>query len=244
MDSSRTWDLVRPRLERHHEVLTPALPGHAGGPPLPAGLEDGFLADAIEAAMDDAGVRRAHLVGNSLGGYVALELAARGRAETVVALAPAGGWRPDDDFGPRLLESQRATHAAARSAAGLADAIASTVAGRRRATELTTVAFEHLPADLIADQIRAVAACDAEPLIAFALSRGYPLAAERIDCPVRVVWGTEDRLLPWPASAPRFREDLLPHADWIELDGVGHCPQLDRPLETAQLILGHTGSRG
>jgi pimeloyl-ACP methyl ester carboxylesterase len=30
------------------------------------------------------------------------------------------------------------------------------------------------------------------------------------------------------------------HADWIELDGVGHCPQLDVPLETAQLILGFT----
>jgi pimeloyl-ACP methyl ester carboxylesterase len=41
--------------------------------------------------MDEAGIGRAHLVGNSLGGFVALQLAARGRAESVVALAPAGG---------------------------------------------------------------------------------------------------------------------------------------------------------
>ena len=34
--------------------------------------------------------------------------------------------------------------------------------------------------------------------------------------------------------------DWLPHADWVELDGIGHCPQLDVPLETAQLILGFT----
>ena len=34
--------------------------------------------------------------------------------------------------------------------------------------------------------------------------------------------------------------DWLPHADWVELDGVGHCPQVDVPLETAQLILGFT----
>ena len=38
----------------------------------------------------------------------------------------------------------------------------------------------------------------------------------------------------------RFRHDWLPHADWVVLDGVGHCPQLDVPLEAAQLILGFT----
>jgi len=64
--------------------------------------------------------------------------------------------------------------------------------------------------------------------------------AARIGCPVGVVWGTEDRILPWPSAAARFREDWLPHADWVELDGVGHCPQLDVPLETAQLALGFT----
>jgi len=59
---------------------------------------------------------------------------------------------------------------------------------------------------------------------------------------VRIVWGTADRLLPWPAAATRFRRDWLPHADWVELEGVGHSPQLDVPLETAQLILGVTSS--
>ncbi|HEY1517893.1 MAG TPA: alpha/beta hydrolase [Solirubrobacteraceae bacterium] len=69
---------------------------------------------------------------------------------------------------------------------------------------------------------------------------GWPLDVARIACPVRIVWGTEDRLLPWPSSAVRYRDDLLPHADWVVLDGVGHCPQLDVPLEAAQLILGFT----
>ena len=66
----------------------------------------------------------------------------------------------------------------------------------------------------------------------------WDLAAGQIDCPVRIVWGTEDRLLPWPTSAERFRHEWLPQADWVVLDGIGHCPQLDAPLETAQLILG------
>jgi pimeloyl-ACP methyl ester carboxylesterase len=78
-------------------------------------------------------------------------------------------------------------------------------------------------------------------MIDLALRAGYySLDAARIRCPVRIAWGTEDRLLRWPAAAARFREDWLPRADWVELDGVGHCPQLDVPLEAAELILGLT----
>ena len=62
---------------------------------------------------------------------------------------------------------------------------------------------------------------------------------ERITCPLRIVWGVDDRVLTWPRAAAGYR-DRLPHADWVELDGVGHCPQLDVPLEAAQLILGFT----
>lgn len=78
-------------LERHHDVLAPTLAGHAGGPPLEGDAKDAVLTDAIEQAMDAAGFRTAHIVGNSLGGFVALQLAARGRAESVVALAPRAG---------------------------------------------------------------------------------------------------------------------------------------------------------
>jgi len=56
---------------------------------------------------------------------------------------------------------------------------------------------------------------------------------------VRIVWGTDDRVLPWPGAAARHRE-RLPQADWVELDGVGHLPQLDVPLQTSELILGFT----
>jgi pimeloyl-ACP methyl ester carboxylesterase len=89
--------------------------------------------------------------------------------------------------------------------------------------------------------MRAMARCDAAALIERALGRGgWDLDAEAIGCPVRITWGIEDRLLPWPSAAARFREEWLPHADWVELDGVGHCPQLDVPLVAAQLILGVT----
>src|SRR3954451_9813620 len=93
-DTWRTWELVLPTLERRHDVLAPTLIGHAGGPPLEGEASIDRAAEAVERAMDDGGSEPAHLVGNSLGGSLALRLAARGRARSVVALAPAGGWGP------------------------------------------------------------------------------------------------------------------------------------------------------
>ena len=189
-DTWRTWELVLPALERQHDVLTLTLAGHAGGPPL-GEVSDAVLADAVERAMDEAGFELAHVVGNSLGGYVALQLAARGRARTVVALAPAGGWAQGDESYKDTLAYFTTMQELLKTAAPHAEAIVVTPEGRRRATQFTATNFEHISAT-------------------------------------------------WPSAAASYRDDWLPHADWVELEGIGHCPQLDVPVETAQLILGFT----
>ncbi|HTU98230.1 MAG TPA: alpha/beta hydrolase [Solirubrobacteraceae bacterium] len=239
-DTWRTWDLVRPALEARHDVLAVTLAGHAGGPEITGELADDTLAVAVEGAMDAAGWDTAHLVGNSLGGYTALRLAARGRARTVVALAPAGGWAEGDDSYQDTLEHFATTRELVTAAVPHADAIAASSEGRRRATEFITTHHEHIPPALIAHQIRGVAGCAAAPaLIDYAVAHGWSIDPERITCPVRFVWGSADRLLPWPRAAEGYRT-ALPTADWVVLDDIGHCPQLDVPLETAQLILGFT----
>ena len=93
---------------------------------------------------------------------------------------------------------------------------------------------------MVADVIRATAGCDgALPMVEYALEtrgRSTPSAS-----PARC--GSCGAPGPAAAVAGRRRplpRDWLPHADWVELDGVGHCPQVDVPLETAQLILGFT----
>ncbi|CAB4960190.1 unannotated protein [freshwater metagenome] len=240
LDTWRVWELVLPALERRHDVLALTLAGHAGGPALPATVDAATLPDAVERAMDEAGMATAHFVGNSLGGFVALQLAARDRARSVVAFAPAGGWPAGDVSYRGLLASQGELQRQARSIAPHARSLLSTPEGRRRATALVTEHHEHLPAELLEHGLVGVARCDAAPLLEFAAREGYALDAERITCPVRIAWGTADRLLPWPATAERYRRDWLPHADWVELDGVGHCPQLDVPLEAAQLVMGFT----
>jgi len=240
-DTWRSWELVLPMLERNHDVLAPTLAGHAGGSEIEGPIDNDVIADAVEAAMDDAGFETAHIVGNSLGGYIALQLAARGRASTVVALAPAGGWAVGDEAIKEALTYFETMQALLEQAAPQADAIVSTLEGRRRATLFIATNFEHIPAELLAHQIRAAAACPAAyPLIEHARNHGWELNAERITCPVRVVWGTDDKLLEWPRAATRYRNEWVPNADWVELDGIGHCPQLDVPLETAELILGFT----
>jgi pimeloyl-ACP methyl ester carboxylesterase len=240
-DTWRTWELVLPALERRHEVLAPTLPGHAGGPPLAAEAGPEALAAAVEAMMDAAGFATAHLAGNSLGGYLALVLAARGRAESVTAIAPAGGWARDDPSPARTLERIERINEGARALAPHADAIAATPEGRRRATLMVATHGERLPPGLVAHMIRGAAACEGLGALDEAARRGgWPLDAAAIACPVRLLWGTEDRLLPWPSAAARYRSELLPHAEWIEVPGAGHAVQLDAPLETAELVLGLT----
>jgi pimeloyl-ACP methyl ester carboxylesterase len=238
-DTWRTWELVLPELERRHDVLAVTLAGHAGGPPLPEPVSDAALADAVEAAMDDAGLPTAHLIGNSLGGYLALLLAMRGRARSVVALAPAGGWPPGDPHAGDSLREFVMLRRMALEAAPRADEIVSTREGMRSATEGAVAHFEHIPPELIAHSIRAAANCDATlPYIAFARTGGWHLSAEEITCPVLVVWGTADGLLTWPTAAARYRDEWTPAAEWATLEGVGHCPQLDCPGATAELALG------
>src|SRR5206468_493104 len=139
MDTWRTWELVLPALERRHDVLAPTLPGHAGGPPLDV-LSDTTLPDAVERAMDAAGFTTAHLAGNSLGGWVVLQLAARGRARGVTALAPGGGWA--DTAHKPLLAYQVEIAEQSRAYVAHADAIVATPRGRREVTRDLAVNYE------------------------------------------------------------------------------------------------------
>jgi pimeloyl-ACP methyl ester carboxylesterase len=126
METWRSWELVLPMLERRHDVLAITLPGHAGGPPLDGSVTTEAFVDAVEHAIAAAGLEIAHLVGNSLGGYVAFQLAARGRAASVVAFAPAGGWAQGDRSYENLLLAQLELRAQMKAAAPQAEAFVAT----------------------------------------------------------------------------------------------------------------------
>src|ERR671917_131800 len=99
-----------PLLGDRFDVLAVDLPGFGHSDPFPPGFDSTpeALADAVEDEMARAGFDRAHIAGNSLGGWIALELARRGRAETVTAISPAGlQHRREKDWGAAILRGMR-----------------------------------------------------------------------------------------------------------------------------------------
>ena len=106
----RGWKPMLPLLEPRFDVLAIDLPGFGRSPALPPGVESTpeTLADSVEGAMDAAGFERAHVAGNSLGGWIGLELGRRGRALTVTAISPAGlAWGREGAWGAAVLRAMR-----------------------------------------------------------------------------------------------------------------------------------------
>src|SRR3981081_2085101 len=106
--SGRTWQDVVPEVSKYHSVYAPTAPGHHGGPPVqrhPATATD--LVDWAEGYLDEQGLQRPHLAGHSMGGYMVIELARRGRAATVCAFAPGGFWASGDGLRAMTMSNAR-----------------------------------------------------------------------------------------------------------------------------------------
>ncbi|WP_194814155.1 alpha/beta fold hydrolase [Nocardia sp. XZ_19_385] len=227
----RCWESVLPALVDRYDVFAPNLPGHAGQPGVRPLTIDGMVA-AVEAAMDDAGFGTAHIVGNSLGGWGAMELARRGRARSVVALAPAGGWAPAEIRVPALFHSMRRSLQLGLPALPtlmrvpvLRRNLLRLVCehGDRLTTEQALVAcYDALTCTLIDDLPR--------PIVAQTEPYGD------LGIPVLISWGTSDRLLTMPRYSDPWRK-LVPTATWHTNRGVGHVPMFDDPDLVANTII-------
>lgn len=233
--SSRVWRPVIDSLAEHFGVLALDFPGFGESAPFADDRTPSVpaLADAIAAELTERGIGQARFAGNSMGGWTALELARRGRAVAVVALSPAGlgrGWELRWARG-----SLRRTYKSGRLVAKQADAFM-----RRRV--LKTIGNAQMqgrpwrldPADA-AYALRALVGShgffEAEAWMAEHTWEGM----DEIQCPVTVLWGKRDRLLP-PRQADRVRE-FIPHATVRKLPGVGHLPMADDPALVADAIL-------
>jgi len=102
------WKTLHAGLENSFTIYPVDLPGHGSAPLHDESLDPRSLADSIVTAMEkDHGVQQFHVAGNSLGGWIALELAAHypDRVKSVTALAPAGLWHegPTSKLPPSLL---------------------------------------------------------------------------------------------------------------------------------------------
>lgn len=239
---SEVWQPVLPMLERHHSVFALSIPGHAGSDPLPEDYQHTIenAVDVLEAKLDQLGIRRAHLVGNSLGGWLAIELARRGRALSVIALAPGGGWEAGSPELRRLLRRFQLTKHLLRLGGPLALRLARWTLPRHyflRDAVANPERLTPLEARLL---IESTWRCAVYGDVVKAIP-AQPLAEpfSRLPCPVRLVWGAADRLLPLRGYSERWRR-VLPGADWVVLPEVGHVQMYDDPHAVARAILAFT----
>ncbi len=236
----QVWRPVLSELEASFDVLAVALAGHVGGPSLPAEVPVCMQAmvDAVEREMDAAGFDTAHIAGNSLGGWIALELARRGRARSVVALSPAGGWEQGTAEERRLRGLFRRNHAIAQRMLPRAPRLLSRPRLRRALLSGAMARADRLdPAEALA-MVAGSVECPIYFDLMSAIERdGPPADFAGVSCPVLLAWGTKDRLLPAARYSQRMR-NLLPAAHWMDLPGLGHMPMGDDPQLIASVIAG------
>jgi pimeloyl-ACP methyl ester carboxylesterase len=240
-DTCRAWAPVVADLRAHHTVYAPTLPGHRGGPPVAPGTVYSPLTivDLLEGMLDEEGIEDAHIAGNSLGGWVAMQLASRGRARSVIGLCPAGGWEPKGREGRRILRYFERNYLSVRFGAGLFRQVAARPRLRTLAMYDLVAKPADVPAGLALSMFEGAAGCTIYRE-AIAVGREGLGDLDPIECPVRIAYGTRDRLIRWPSCFERWPE-LVPSAEILAMEGVGHLPVLDDPSLVVRTILEVTG---
>lgn len=238
-DTWRTWTPILPALEAHHDVFAPTLPGHHGGAPLPATFTWETMLPEVERLLDDAGIERAHLVGNSLGGWLALALAARGRATSVVGLCPAGGWEHDTPEARRVRRLFLRMHYGSQAGRRQMRMVAARPRLRRAALRDVVAYPDRLSAADAYALMQGAANCAVTLEVLEASKTQHFEELEPFDAPVRIAWGTRDRVLPPRRYSARLRR-LLPDAEFIDLPRLGHLPQWDDPGLVSRTITDFT----
>jgi pimeloyl-ACP methyl ester carboxylesterase len=229
--------LLAPLAERCR-VIVPDLPGHGESAKPRASYGPRFYAGVVRRLLDEAGVGRAVLIGNSLGGRIALEVAARspGRVRALVLLAPAVAGLPFPSYA-RLLRlvptelgaiplpmRRRLIHLGIKQlfahperlprnayVAAIDEFIRVYRSGRARMALLASMR------SLVRDR----------PDLFWGMVRG-------VSAPTLVVHGELDRLV--PVRLGRVLASTMPRAELALLPGVGHVPQFEVPEVTAGLV--------
>jgi pimeloyl-ACP methyl ester carboxylesterase len=216
-----------------HRVIALDLPGFGeSGKPLGAPYDARFFAGAVIELMDALGLERAHLIGNSLGGRVALEAGLREpeRVDRLVLLAPSMAWRRSRPWAPFLRLIRPELGALQPSPRRFVEAVVErAIPGARDGW--TAAGVDEFMRAYMTPRGRAAFYAAARQIY---LEKpdgedGFWPRLRTLSRPALFVWGRQDRLV--PIGFARHVTEALPTAEHLELD-CGHVPQLERPRET------------
>jgi len=220
-----SWLFLQEPLAVKYRVYALDLPGHGTSAKDVGDGTLGVLADAVTGVLDALGAGRAHLVGHSMGGSVALAVASRdpGRIASLTLIAPTG-------FGAEINAGYLRGFADAQTRRELKP-----VAGQLFADE--SLVTRQLVDDLLAfkrlDGVDESLHTLLGTLLDGDAQRGdsaAALAALGDAIPVTVLWGRADQII--PAAQAESVTGAVRHV----IDGAGHMPQMERPAEVQAAI--------
>ena len=207
------WSRVIKALARRRRVLAPDLPGFWKTPAPPEGMSFSVLVRYLAGFMEAVGVERASVAGNSLGGAVAIRLAAQ-RAGSVgrLFLLDSAGLLQDP---PRALEPHTREEA-------------------RELIRLVTGKVAWTPGFVLDGVIRRAAAPARRSYLRSAEPTDVRDDLPRLSVPTTIIWGDRDRLI--PSGHGEALRDAIAGSELIVLPEVGHVPQTEAPREVVRII--------
>jgi pimeloyl-ACP methyl ester carboxylesterase len=221
-----------PDLARDFDVLSIDLPGHGASPMIEDRPCVAALTDAVVADLDAHGLGRVHVLGNSLGGRIAIELASRQRALSVVSISPSGlGIPAERAHQGALMITARMIN---RLRYPWLDEMSRTPAGR----SLLLAGMRSMPWKSSAAEALTMKGGFADQTgfwstLWNAIMIDIPIGLDQIDCPVIVAQGALDVI--GSGQTPRYTP-LIPGARFTLLPAAGHAPQSDIPHTIIDLV--------
>jgi pimeloyl-ACP methyl ester carboxylesterase len=230
--SRRDFTAVLPALTERFEVLNMDLPGAGRSPHLIERPTVAAITDAVEQTLDAEDVGRVHVLGNSLGARIALELARRGRARSVVSIAPSGM----NIWPERVLQGtgMAVARLVGRTISPLIGPLSRSAVGRTALMlPLKARPWSTSQEEAIGLREGFADSRDWWRTLLWALLLDVPRGVGHIDCPVLLVQGTAD----WIAMGQTVRYlPVVPRSRFRPLVAAGHAPQSDRPETIVRLV--------
>jgi pimeloyl-ACP methyl ester carboxylesterase len=236
--SWRIWKPILPLLEKHYHIVAPTLPGHVGGLPLNERASPLSIASSLADQLRNRGISNAHFVGQSLGGWLAFEMARMGFARSALGICSAGAWREPAVIEKFMRDGKSAIKLIPyltpllKLAVNFAPLRKMVLAGEMRHGDRMDVAdarehFDRFSKMTILDE--------------FIDEKLQPMKPLLPDCkvPVRVLWGACDTVLPFDQFGQPLL-DLLRLPSCEILDDCGHNPMFDDPQGVARAIMDFT----
>ncbi len=216
------WSPLHDKLAANHRLIAPEHPGFGKSPTPDWMMSVGDLAFFYLDLLSVLDLKTVHLVGHSLGGWTAAELAIRSteRLASVTLMAPAGCAVADTPFGDIFLWSPE-------------EAVRNQVYDQALA-EKRIEALANADLDIVLQNKATTARLAWSPRLH---NPQLPHWLHRIDRPTRLIWGREDKIIPFACRQPFL--DNIPKIDLVEVPECGHLLHSEKPTETAEAIAAH-----